>query len=65
MIPPITEQEAICAFIRKQTAKLDSLLAAVENAIGRLTEYRTVIITAATTGKIDVRDVEIPAKKPN
>jgi hypothetical protein len=29
-------------------------------AIARLTEYRTALITAATTGKIDVRGVKIP-----
>lgn len=29
-------------------------------AINRLTEYRTALITAATTGKIDVRGVKIP-----
>ena len=28
--------------------------------IDRLTEYRTALITAATTGKIDVRRVKIP-----
>ena len=65
VIPPITEQEAICAFIRRQTGKLDSLLAIVENAIACLTEYRTALITAATTGKTDVREVQIPAKKPD
>jgi uncharacterized BrkB/YihY/UPF0761 family membrane protein len=32
----------------------------VEEAIARLTEYRTALITAATTGKIDVRNVSIP-----
>jgi len=28
------------------------------------TEYRTALITAATTGKIDVRKVKIPTAKP-
>lgn len=31
-----------------------------KHAIARLTEYRTALITAATTGKIDVRAVKIP-----
>jgi hypothetical protein len=26
----------------------------------KLTEYRTALITAATTGKIDVRQIEVP-----
>ena len=34
--------------------------AKTEAAIARLTEYRTALITAATTGKIDVRGVKIP-----
>ena len=35
----------------------------LENAaIDRLTEYRTALITAATTGKIDVRNVKVPTK---
>lgn len=31
-------------------------------AIARLTEYRTALITATTIGKIDVRQVAIPAE---
>ena len=38
-----------------ETAKLDALVAKVEIAIERLQEYRTALITAAVTGKIDVR----------
>ena len=40
--------------------QLDSLSLATESTIARLTEYRTALITAATTGKIDVRGVKIP-----
>jgi type I restriction enzyme S subunit len=40
--------------------KLDALLASVDSAISHLTEYRIALITAATTGKIDVRNVKIP-----
>ena len=32
----------------------------VDAALARLIEYRTALITAATTGKIDVRGVKIP-----
>lgn len=31
------------------------MMVKVESAIARLTEYRTALITATTTGKIDVR----------
>lgn len=59
-IPPLAEQEAICAFIRERTAKLDSLLTTVRTAIARLAEYRIALITATTTGEIDVRNVTFP-----
>lgn len=39
-----------------QTKKIDDLIAVSNATIDRLTEYRTALITAATTGKIDVRN---------
>lgn len=58
--PPVIEQEAITEFITKASRKIDTLVVAIDEAIDRLTEYRTALITAATTGKIDVRGVNIP-----
>jgi type I restriction enzyme, S subunit len=55
LIPPQPEQLAITAFLDAETAKFDLLMAKVEIAIERLQEYRTALITAAVTGKIDVR----------
>ena len=57
-IPPLDEQRAIAAFLDKQTERVDLLCARVEVAIERLQEYRTALITAAVTGRIDVRDCE-------
>jgi type I restriction enzyme S subunit len=54
-VPPLSEQLAIAAYLDAETAKLDSLVARVQTAIERLQEYRTALITAAVTGKIDVR----------
>jgi restriction endonuclease S subunit len=54
-IPPKEIQRAIADFLDRETAKIDSLVAKVEQAIERLQEYRTALITAAVTGKIDVR----------
>jgi type I restriction enzyme S subunit len=54
-LPPPEEQAAIAAYLDKETAKLDALAAKVETAVERLQEYRTALITAAVTGKIDVR----------
>ena len=53
--PPQPEQSAIAAYLDAETAKIDRLEAKVEAAIERLQEYRTALITAAVTGKIDVR----------
>ena len=61
-LPPLEEQEAIVAELEKQKAKTDKLEDATTQAIARLTEYRTALITAATTGKIDVRNVKVPAE---
>lgn len=54
--PPIPEQRAIVAYLDREIGTLDRLVAKVEEAIGRLQEYRSAIITAAVTGKIDVRN---------
>jgi type I restriction enzyme S subunit len=54
-IPPYAEQEAIVEFLSHAKAKVDRMVSKVETAIDRLQEYRTALITAAVTGKIDVR----------
>lgn len=54
-LPSKVEQHAIADFLDRETAKIDSLVAKIEQAIERLQEYRTAFITAAVTGKIDVR----------
>ncbi|MBK9443154.1 MAG: restriction endonuclease subunit S [Comamonadaceae bacterium] len=54
--PSVAEQKMITKQIDRQTNKIDSMSASCVEAITRLTEYRTALITAATTGKIDVRN---------
>jgi hypothetical protein len=49
----VREQETIAAFVDRETAKLDALVAKVREPIERLREYRTALISAAVTGKID------------
>lgn len=53
--PPLPEQAAIAAYLDAETTILDALVAKVEAAVERLQEYRTALITAAVTGRIDVR----------
>ncbi len=54
--PPAAEQRAIAAFLDRETARIDALIAKVREAIERLKELRTALISAAVTGKIDVRE---------
>ena len=54
--PPATEQRAIAAYLSEQTSQLDLLIRRAEAAVERLQEYRTALITAAVTGKVDVRE---------
>ena len=54
--PRLPEQRAIAAFLDRETARIDSLVAKVRDAIDRLRELRTALISAAVTGKIDVRE---------
>jgi type I restriction enzyme S subunit len=58
--PPFPEQVATANYLDVETAKLDALVQKVEEAIERLQEYRTALITAAVTGKIDVRKAVSP-----
>lgn len=53
--PPEPEQLVIVDFLNRETAKIDAMTSKVEAAVQRLQEYRTALITAAVTGKIDVR----------
>lgn len=61
VLPSLEEQREIFRHISRESAKLDRLMQLTTSALTRLTEYRTAIITAATTGKIDVRQIAIPA----
>lgn len=60
-VPPPHEQAEICSFIDIQIEKLDRLLSKSQAAITLLKERRTALISAAVTGKIDVRDWQVPS----
>ena len=55
-VPPRVEQETIASFLERETAKIDALIAKVREAIERLEELHTSLISVAVTGKIDVRE---------
>ncbi len=54
-IPPVLEQEAIVTELESQTARIDAVVRMTWSAIDKLREYRAALISAAVTGKIDVR----------
>jgi len=54
--PPPVEQRAIADFLDHETERLDNLVKKVHRAIELLRELRATLISAAVTGKIDVRE---------
>jgi type I restriction enzyme S subunit len=54
-VPSLGEQSTITAHLSSTTGKLDRLIAEAEAAIALLQERRSALISAAVTGKIDVR----------
>ena len=54
--PPLEEQAAIVGWVGQRTCEVDSLIKKVSDASDRLKELRTALISAAVTGKIDVRE---------
>ena len=56
--PLIEEQTAIATFLDQEIAKLDELAAEAQRGIELLKERRSALISAAVTGKIDVRGVD-------
>ena len=63
-IPPLAEQRAIVAHLDDKCGKIDQLKAKAERAIALLKERRSALISAAVTGKIDVRDVAADCIRP-
>jgi type I restriction enzyme S subunit len=54
-VPPVSEQQVLSDSLHRETARIGALVTKVEESIGTLREYRTALISAAVTGKIDVR----------
>jgi type I restriction enzyme S subunit len=54
-VPPPEELTKLLTFIDKETTQLDTLTQEAQTAIALLQERRTALISAAVTGKMDVR----------
>jgi type I restriction enzyme S subunit len=55
-LPSVAEQDEIVRYIRRENERADTLIAAAESARSLLDERRSALISAAVTGKIDVRN---------
>lgn len=54
-IPPLDEQLAINSFIDRQLTRIEPLIEKTQLSIELLREHRSALITAAVTGKINIR----------
>jgi type I restriction enzyme S subunit len=61
--PPREEQTTISAFLDQETSHIDTLISEARKFIDLLKEYRSSLITAAVTGKIDVREIAPPGSE--
>ena len=59
-LPPLDAQRAIVAAFRAEERRIAGLEGRVREAIDHLKELRTALISAAVTGKFDVREVKPP-----
>lgn len=55
VMPGEDEQQDILTYVQRETTKIDTLIAKAQTSIDLLNEHRTALISAAVTGKIDVR----------
>lgn len=60
-LPPVSEQKSIVSFIQRLNENIDSLFSEAQSGIALLQERRSALISAAVTGKIDVRGWQPPA----
>jgi len=56
LLPPEDEQQVVAHHLDREMAKIEALVAKVRAHIERLAELRTALVSAAVTGKIDVRE---------
>ncbi len=54
-VPPVMEQHAIANHLKCEVGQMDSLISEAQQAMSLLEERRATLISAAVTGKIDVR----------
>ena len=58
-IPLLEEQERIVTSVLRQEQNINKVIKKIKSQITKLQEYRQALITAAVTGKIDIREKKI------
>ncbi len=56
VVPALREQQEIADFLDGKSTEIDRLASKIKEAIDRLKEMRTALISAAVTGKIDLHE---------
>jgi type I restriction enzyme S subunit len=60
-IPPIDEQKCISDYFQREFSNVNAVINRTQKEIELVREYRERLISDVVTGKLDVRDVKIPA----
>lgn len=63
VMPPLQEQEEIVKYLQIKTQAIDKAVEIIKKEIDLITEYRTILISAVVTGKVDVRNIEIEGSR--
>jgi type I restriction enzyme S subunit len=65
LLPSVDEQKEIVSHLEQEVDKIELIIKKANIAIGLMQERRTALISAAVTGKIDVRNWQAPATTNN
>lgn len=60
LIPSENEQEEIVKYLDDKCASIDSFINKINEKIDQLHDLKNTMIADVVTGKVDVRDIEIP-----
>jgi len=61
LFPPLEEQHRIVDWIEVNTSSVNDAIIRTEREVQLIREYRTRLIADVVTGKLDVREITLPA----
>jgi type I restriction enzyme, S subunit len=62
-VPPLGEQDLVASFVGSEITRIVLAITHAKREIDLIREYRTRLIADVVTGKLDVRDVELPPEQ--